>query len=351
MTTEKAPGPAEQPKALGPAKQTGLDVIRHDLEARSADLLAVLPKGMDPARFIRVSLMALTKNPTLAACTPASVIRSIFEAAVLGLEPTGAAGGAHLVPFRKKGSDTPQAQLILDYRGILHLIAEGGGGVIVHQVVYEGDEFVPEYGTSPRIVHRPHFATIDPTKITHVYAYPLSHPEQAEVMTKEQIDLVRARSRAANDGPWVTDFAEMARKTVIKRLSKSLDLIPKFREAIEADTEREFAAEQSATAKATTLALRDQLRERASSLAPTEAPSGPETAEVPTGMSDVSADQQTAETAAAEDAGAGPAEEKPPLGICGVLDQQLDCGPCVLPLGHKGKPHQDAKQSRWPYRT
>jgi len=31
-----------------------------------------------------------------------------------------------------------------------------------------------------------------------------------------------------------------------------------------------------------------------------------------------------------------------------VLDEGLGCGPCILPLGHQGKPHADANESRWP---
>jgi len=41
-------------------------------------------------------------------------------------------------------------------------------------------------------------------------------------MPKLEIDAIRKRSRAANDGPWVTDYLEMAKKTGIHRHVKSL---------------------------------------------------------------------------------------------------------------------------------
>ena len=61
----------EQPKAIA--------VIRTELEARERDLLEVLPPGMDAKRFMRVSLIAISKNPDLLKCTGASIIRSVIE--------------------------------------------------------------------------------------------------------------------------------------------------------------------------------------------------------------------------------------------------------------------------------
>lgn len=45
-----------------------------------------------------------------------------------------------------------------------------------------------------------------------------------EVMSLEDIAAVRKVSRAANNGPWVSWFGEMARKTVMRRLSKRLPM-------------------------------------------------------------------------------------------------------------------------------
>jgi recombination protein RecT len=58
-----------------------------------------------------------------------------------------------------------------------------------------------------------------------------------DIMVKSEVDKIRRRSRAADDGPWVTDYEEMARKTVVKRLSKYLPLKPgdKLAQAIEID--------------------------------------------------------------------------------------------------------------------
>jgi recombination protein RecT len=59
--------------------------------------------------------------------------------------------------------------------------------------------------------------------------------EKSEVMTKEEVDAIRGRSRAGNSGPWVSDYNEMAKKTVFRRLSKWLPLSPEERDAVESD--------------------------------------------------------------------------------------------------------------------
>jgi recombination protein RecT len=46
-------------------------------------------------------------------------------------------------------------------------------------------------------------------------------------MTRAEVDAIRARSRSRDDGPWVTDYAEMAKKTVLRR---TLKLCPKSTE-------------------------------------------------------------------------------------------------------------------------
>jgi recombination protein RecT len=47
---------------------------------------------------------------------------------------------------------------------------------------------------------------------------------QFEVMGKNDVDAIRGRSKSANSGPWVTDYDQMAKKTVIRRLIKYLPI-------------------------------------------------------------------------------------------------------------------------------
>jgi recombinational DNA repair protein RecT len=81
-----------------------------------------------------------------------------------------------------------------------------------------------------------------------VYAIFVLHNDEKlfEIMWKPQIDAIKNRSETGRRdvGPWSTDYAEMARKTVVKRGWKSipkssfaLDKIEKVNTAISIDNE------------------------------------------------------------------------------------------------------------------
>jgi recombinational DNA repair protein RecT len=104
-------------------------------------------------------------------------------------------------------------------------------------VVYPEDQFEITYGLHPNIVHVPFQPTeadeVDPTEGEHkegegvkgVYAvisYKDARPPKWEYMTTAQINRTRKRSKAqSEESPWQTDWIEMARKTVVKRLAKN----------------------------------------------------------------------------------------------------------------------------------
>jgi recombination protein RecT len=321
-------------RALTPAQQR-TEGIRNALNARLPD---ILPEGMTPERFAAIAVQAVAKSPDLMECEPQSIIMACLEAAQVGLEPTGAVGGAHLVAFTGKDK-VKRAQLIFDYRGLQHLIREGGGGDVKAVAVYEGDSFHVYEGTSPRIEHEPSYETSDPAEMRFVYAWPLDHPEKFEVMTRSQIDAIRARSRAGNFGPWVSDYVQMARKTCIRRLSNYLPLKPSARAAIERDVEREFNRDDAPVVESRTATVKASIAAR---LAPhSEALGAAEAPEVvPEPAPAESASQQPPDDATAD------ARE-----ICGAgSDPDLgDVEFCISEPGHKGAHTSDAG-SKWPNR-
>jgi recombination protein RecT len=58
-----------------------------------------------------------------------------------------------------------------------------------------------------------------------------------EVMSVGEVEKIRRASRAANAGPWVDHWGEMARKTVIKRLAKRLPSSTDLDQVIASDNE------------------------------------------------------------------------------------------------------------------
>jgi recombinational DNA repair protein RecT len=90
--------------------------------------------------------------------------------------------------------------------------------------VHERDEFHFEYGLDPTIRHVPAM-TEDPGALTYVYAVAKLKDggTQFEIMSRAQIDAIMRRAMSnKRQSPWQTDYEEMARKTVIRRLWKYL---------------------------------------------------------------------------------------------------------------------------------
>ncbi len=207
------------------------------LEKAKPSIQAVLPKHLTPDRLLKIALSATSRNPELLACTPQSILLSVMQAAELGLELGGLLGEAYMVKFKN------QVQLIVGYRGMVKLARQSGSLTSLEAyVVHERDMFEIEFGLEPRLVHKPAM-TGDRGDVVAAYAIARfkDGARQVDVMTRSEIEAVRARSMAGGNGPWVTDFAEMAKKTVVRRLCKYLPLSPELQKAVE----HEAAIEQN----------------------------------------------------------------------------------------------------------
>lgn len=244
-------------------EQSALVALDREIEARRATLEASAASLIDPQRLKGVVLSAFTRNPSLWECDPISVARAVVESAQYGLEPTGAIGGAHLVPFKNKRTGRKEAQLIIDYRGYINLARRSGEvSKVVARVVREKDRFSVEQGSEERLVHYPYLGQDDPGNITHVYAV-ITYRDgstQHDYDTRAWIETIRKRSRASNDGPWVTDYAEMAKKSILRRLLKTAPLTVEARRAIEYEEQAE--AEVASTRAGRPSALVASIHER-----------------------------------------------------------------------------------------
>lgn len=205
-----------------------------------AQITAALPKHITPDRFVRVLMTATIKTPKLLECTQASIFKSIFDCAAMGLEPDGRR--AHLIPYENRRAGTVECQLIIDYKGLAELVMRSGAVSYLHaDVVREGDLF--DYSMGELRDHRPHFLRRDADKPAAagqiIAAYALARMKdgasKTEVMSKDDVEAIRTRSRAGGSGPWQTDWNEMAKKTAFRRLSKWLPLSPEIRDAMDKD--------------------------------------------------------------------------------------------------------------------
>lgn len=211
------------------------------------------PKTSDIIRFIgqdefkkevSFAIQAANANEMLQQASPASVAKAVFNLAITGLSLNPVKKLAYLVPKRIGG--VWEAVLFPSYQGLVKLITDSGCASKVYaHVVFDGDDFDVEYGSQPRVIHRPKFKS---KNITCVYAVAVlaDGTQQIDAMGKDEVDEIMQRSDTGKKGvgPWKTDYAEMARKTVIRRIFKYLpktDRYVKVAEAIALD-EQDYPA-------------------------------------------------------------------------------------------------------------
>jgi recombination protein RecT len=197
--------------------------------ATKEQMRAALPAHLSPERMVRLALTAFRTNPGLSKCSPPSVMGAIMTASQLGLEPH-VLGSCYLVPH---GSE---CTLIVGYQGLLQLIRRSGEiASISARVVYDSDLFEVALESTPPFRHHPNLRRKSGDPIIGVYCHAVlaSGEHLFEWMAKEDVEAIRTRARAGKSGPWATDWAEMARKTVLRRAAKYLPRSVSMADALE----------------------------------------------------------------------------------------------------------------------
>lgn len=224
-----------QTTAIAEKKERALKVV--DLLSNLKPQMALaLPRHITPERMMRVAQTAINRNPKLQECTAVSLSACLMDCSALGLEPDGRR--AHLIPYGNT------CTLIIDYKGLVDLAYRSRMVDYIDAfVVRENDTFKLTYGTDPKIIHEP--ALKEAGKMIGVYGIAVlkgvTKPKFC-FMTLDEVEAIRKRSKASNSGPWVTDFEEMAKKTVIRRMCKTLPQSPELADAIAKDDENEVTA-------------------------------------------------------------------------------------------------------------
>ena len=192
------------------------------------EIAKVLPKHLTPERMTRVALTATLKTPGLLSCTPESLTNALLVCSQAGLEPDGRL--AHLIPYGNT------CTVIFDYKGLVTLAIRNGMQAVYADKVCEDDVFEASVENGVKqITHRPDFRKARGPAVCYYSVCQRDGVTDWEVMTKEEVDAIRKRSRAGGNGPWVTDYDEMAKKTVLRRMSKRWDLLPEIADVINRD--------------------------------------------------------------------------------------------------------------------
>lgn len=205
-------------------------VIRQNLTAMAPEFKAALPDHIDVDKFTRVAMTAIQTNPQLQNADRRSLFGACVRLAQDGLLPDGRE--AALVMFKDKAQAMPMIA------GILKKVRQSGEVSKINAfVVHENDHFKVSYGFDEDVEHIP--PGLDKPRGKAIGAYATAVLKDGsrllEVMSLEEIEAVRKVSRAANNGPWVQWWGEMARKTVMRRLSKRLPMSTDVEELIRRD--------------------------------------------------------------------------------------------------------------------
>lgn len=226
-----------------------------------------LPRvGITAERMARFAMTALNRSPALLKCDPQTFLACIVQSAQLGLDPSGITGEAYLVPYG------PKLTFIIGYRGLLKLARRSGKLVeAAAHLVYAKDAFDYEYGINSKLSHKPAAGDRGPILYGYAYAKFKDGGSAFEVMTKDEIDAVRAKSPAGRSGPWVEHYEAMARKTVFRRLAKWLPLEPEDYRAVELAAQEEAGIPQDLSDLTTPQETKDADATVTNSAPPTDA--------------------------------------------------------------------------------
>lgn len=202
-----------------------------------------LPTNVTPDAFRNAAIVAAQDNPQILDCEQTSVMKSIRTLAAAGLVPDGRE--AALVPFNTKvnGQFVKKCQAMPMVFGLVKMARRSGDVTdirahLVYQSEIDQGRFDYVVGDEERLDHRP---ILFGEKGDVVAVYAIARLKDGslvrEFMDAEDVDRIRRTGASqrtkvngrykASDNPqgiWKDHYGEMAKKTVIRRLCKRLDL-------------------------------------------------------------------------------------------------------------------------------
>lgn len=223
--------------------------FREQLESRAGEIQMALPAHITPEKFQRTLLTAVQSNADLLRADRQSLVLACMKAAQDGLLPDGREAALVMFKENKKQPDGSwKSRQLVQYMPMVYglrkkilqsnEVAALEVGVVYHAEV-EAGKFLYEVGLQPPLRHRPMLDLDEKqTKDSEIVAaYSIATMKDGtksfELMRRFEIDKVRECSQtgATRDrkgqartpsGPWVEWFPEQAKKTVMRRHSKTL---------------------------------------------------------------------------------------------------------------------------------
>jgi recombination protein RecT len=232
-----------------------MKTVKYEIEKRMGMIQSLVESEMTAKRLLNIYLNTMSRNPTVLQCTPQSLVRAFMLSAELKL-PIGndAMALSYVVPFKNNKINAYEATYIPSYRGYIDLVRRYTPvvdirGNLVYEKEIEQGRFTYKDGAKVVLEHEP-ILFGDKGKVVGGYCvaeYPdgVVHPLW---MSYDEIEKVRASSKAKDSGPWVQWWEMMALKTIIRRLCKYIPTNPdsgqKLERAVIADTQADMGESQ-----------------------------------------------------------------------------------------------------------
>lgn len=214
-----------------PRQLSAYESTKQTLVAMQGQIAAQLPPSIKPEKFIGAVLVAVKLNADLLGADKTTFYGACLKCAQDGLLPDGRE--AALVMFGGKVQYMPMIG------GLLKKVRNSGLVKKVSiQVVHENDQFDYELGGNDNLTHKPALSDRGDPVAAYAIAWLNDGTMLApEVMSVEEIEKVRKVSRSGEKGPWKQWWSEMARKTVFRRLAKSLPNAADLQQVLDHDNE------------------------------------------------------------------------------------------------------------------
>lgn len=219
-----------------------------------ARLAQALGKKANIEEFLSNVLIEIGRSDDLKACSYDSILQCAIDSANFGLVPNKTLGHAWLIPYNNYNKatkkSTKEAQLQIGYKGYIKKFLENGMNVEVETVTNEEIEkscFEEIRGSDPKITHKPirtEMRTEENIALAYAIGRKKGFEDIIEVMGVEDIkeaakqefyDTSAKKKVRQLKGAWIskdrlTDFGEMCRKTVLRRLAKfsGIDVVQKM---------------------------------------------------------------------------------------------------------------------------
>lgn len=214
------------------------------LISKRASMINALFKNEDDAKRFRAVAVAVASNKNLADCSNDSIIGCIMGIAQLRLSIDPNIGHCYVVPYQVKDKKDKSkvlytvAQMQLGYKGFIQLLYRAGWFIKAYPI-YSVDKFEMEFDNETmqmKFNYVPNYDSQEDDDNNWVYqnlrgVFVVSKDERGNVATefvsKSKIEKIRMKSenQKSKDAPdyiWKDYYEEMAKKTAIKKVAKTL---------------------------------------------------------------------------------------------------------------------------------